>query len=198
MTKKPIGVWIALGAVLLVVLWFIGSYNGFVSREERVKTAWAQVENQYQRRLDLVPNLVETVKGIAAQEQTVFQGVADARAKAGQITVTPGTLADPAAFSQFQTAQDSLGTALTRLLVTVENYPDLKSNENFLSLQDQLEGTENRIAVERQRYNETAQTYNIAAKRIPGLWIAQLFDFDHEKILFQAEAAAVTAPKVNF
>src|SRR3989338_5496509 len=145
-----------IGAVVLVALFFGGTYNALVGAEETVKQAWAQVENVYQRRLDLIPNLVETVKGYAAHEQETFIAVTEARSKAAG-TLSPGALSDPQKLAQFQESQAALSSALSRLLVVVEKYPELKANENFLSLQAQLEGTENRIAVERGRFNEAAQ-----------------------------------------
>lgn len=191
--------WIIVVVVILAIVgWLFSVYNSFVTLNENVTTAWSQVENQYQRRYDLIPNLVETVKGIAQQEQTVFIGVAEARTKVGQITVTPETLKDPKALEAFQNAQDELSGALSRLLVAVEKYPDLKSNENFLSLQNQLEGTENRIAVARKDFNDVVREYNIKAKGIPGKWLIALFGFDAEKALFKAVEGAETAPQVKF
>lgn len=191
--------WIIPVVVILVIVgWFFSTYNSFVTLNESVATAWSQVETQYQRRLDLIPNLVNTVQGIAKQEQAVFLGVTEARSKAGQITLTPETLNDPKAFAAFQSAQDELSGALSRLLVTVENYPEIKSNENFLSLQNQLEGTENRIAVARQDFNNIVKEYNIKAKGIPGVWLVSLFGFDKEKVLFKAAGGAENAPTVNF
>lgn len=196
--KKWLPLFIIIGVILLVMLWFTSTYNSFVTLGENVTTSWAQVENQYQRRYDLIPNLVETVKGVAAQEKDVFIGVADARAKVGQFTVTPEILNDPQAFAQFQAAQGELSSALTRLLVTVESYPALKSNENFLALQDQLEGTENRIATERGRFNEAARDYNVKAKAIPGRFVVSMFGLDQEKALFTSTNGAATAPQVQF
>lgn len=191
--------WLIGGGILVViVMWLVGTYNSFVGLNEDVSTAWAQVENQYQRRYDLVPNLVATVQGIAKQEQAVFVGVAEARAKVGQLTVTPEVLSNPQLFQQFQAAQGELSSALSRLLVAVEAYPTLKSNENFLALQTQLEGTENRIATERMRYNEVVRTYNVRAKGIPGVFFVSLFGFDKERQLFEAAEGANTAPKVEF
>ena len=196
--KKYAGLFIGLGILLVIVLWLVGAYNGFIRLGEDTNTAWAQVENQYQRRFDLIPNLVETVKGIASQEQSVFLGVAEARAKVGQMNITPETLSDPDAFAAFQGAQGELSGALSRLLVAVEAYPEIKSNENFLALQGQLEGTENRIATERMRYNDSAKIYNIRAKGIPGVFLVSIFGLDKEKQLFDATAGADQAPSVNF
>lgn len=201
---KSRGVLIALGVVgfILVVvigfvLWGTGVYNSLVSLDEGVKSAWSQVENQYQRRYDLVPNLVETVKGYAAQEKSVLLGVTEARAKVGQMTVTKEVLEDPEAFSKFQSAQDQFSSALSRLLVVSENYPNLKSNENFLALQTQLEGTENRIAVERRRYNEVVQGYNVRIRQFPASLVAGFTGF-REKQFFKAKEGAEQAPQVKF
>ena len=189
---------IILGAIVVFALWIFSAYNSFVRLNENVATAWSQVENQYQRRYDLIPNLVETVKGIANQEKQVFTAVTEARARAGQVQVTPATLTDPQAFARFETAQAELGGALSRLLVTVENYPELKSNENFLALQNQLEGTENRIAVERMRFNEVTRVYNIKAKSLPGVWFVSWFGFDKEKQLLTVAPGADKNPAVKF
>lgn len=196
--RKWLPLFVIIGAILLVMMWFANAYNSFIVLGENVDTTWAQVENQYQRRYDLIPNLVETVKGVAAQEKEVFTGVAEARAKVGQFTVTPEILNNPQAFAQFQAAQGELSSALSRLLATVESYPQLKSNENFLALQDQLEGTENRIATERGRFNEAAREYNIKAKAIPGRFLVSLFGLDAEKALFTATNGAASAPQVQF
>ena len=172
---------VVLGAIAVVVLgmfmWGVGVNNRLVTLDEGVRSAWSQVENQYQRRADLIPNLVETVKGYANQEQDVFIGVAEARAKVSQMTVTKEVLEDPQAFARFQAAQDQLGSALSRLLVVSENYPQLKSNENFLSLQTQLEGTENRITVERKRFNDVVQSYNTTIRQFPVSFIASFRGF---------------------
>ncbi len=171
-------------------------YNSLVSSEEAVEAAWSQVENQYQRRADLVPNLVATVKGYAAHEQETLQGVVDARAKATQITIDP-TNATPEQLAAFQAAQGELSQALGRLLAVAENYPDLKANENFRDLQAQLEGTENRIAVARQEFNETARAYNQKVRRFPSNIVAMIFGFE-KKPYFEAEAGAQSAPTVAF
>ena len=192
---------VVLGAIAVVVLgvfmWGVGVNNRLVQLDEGVRSAWSQVENQYQRRADLIPNLVETVKGYANQEQDVFIGVAEARAKVSQMTVTKDVLNDPQAFAKFQAAQDQLGSALSRLLVVSENYPQLKSNENFLSLQTQLEGTENRITVERKRFNDIVQSYNTTIRQFPVSFIASLRGFT-EKPYFQAKEGAENAPQVKF
>jgi LemA protein len=182
---------------LAVVLWGVGVNNRLVALDEGVSSAWSQVESQYQRRADLIPNLVETVRGYATQEKDVLLGVTQARAKVGQMTVTSDVLNDPQAFARFQAAQDQLSSALSRLLVVSENYPQLKSNENFLALQTQLEGTENRIAVERQRFNQTVQTYNTTIRRFPESFIAGFRGF-REKAYFKAQEGAENAPRVKF
>lgn len=169
-----------------------------VALEESVTASWAQVQNQYQRRLDLVPNLVSTVKGYATHEERVFKEVTDARSKAGGVVqVSDDILNDPEKLKKFQEAQDQLSGSLQRLLAVSENYPELKANENFLSLQDQLEGTENRIATERKRFNDTVKTYNTYIRRFPNNMIAGMFGFD-KKAFFQADENAQTAPKVEF
>ena len=192
---------IVLGVIVLIlVIGFaslFGVYNGFVTAEQGVNEKWAQVQNVYQRRADLIPNLVETVKGFAAQEKTVLEAVTQARASASGIKATPELLNDPVAFKKFQDAQSQLGGALSRLLVTVERYPELKSNQNFLALQSQLEGTENRITVERMRFNETVRDYNTKIKLMPGALVAGLMGFK-EKAFFEAAPGSETAPKVKF
>lgn len=198
--KKGLVILLGLGALVLVLgLVLVSSYNGFVMKEEAVTSQWANVETVYQRRADLIPNLVETVKGYAAHEQETLQAVIEARAKATQVQagLTPETLSDPALLQQFQQAQGQLGSALARLMVVVEQYPDLKANTNFLDLQAQLEGTENRIAVERRRYNEIAQDYNTAIRRFPGALIAGLTGFDTHAY-FEAAEGAEAAPAVRF
>jgi LemA protein len=190
-----------LGGLLLVALltvgWGIGIYNKLVAGDEGVKSAWSQVENQYQRRYDLIPNLVETVKGFAKQEKEVLIGVTEARASVGQMKVTPEVLRDPQAFQHFQQAQDGLGAALSRLMVVVEKYPELKSNQNFLELQSQLEGTENRISVERRRFNEMVQEFNIMIRRFPASMIAGFGGF-REAQYFKSIEGSEKAPQVKF
>lgn len=188
---------IVVVVALAAVLWGVGVYNRLVSLDEGVQSAWSQVENQYQRRAELIPNLVETVKGFAAQEKSVLLGVTEARAKVGQITVTKEVLEDPDAFSKFQAAQDQFSSAISRLLAVAENYPQLKSNENFLALQNQLEGTENRIAVERRNYNLVVQSYNTSIRKFPGSFVAGFAGF-REKQYFKAKEGAETAPQVKF
>ncbi|HEU5188405.1 MAG TPA: LemA family protein [Methylomirabilota bacterium] len=188
--------------VLLVVvgglfMWGVGVNNRLVASEQGVNAAWAQVQTVYQRRADLIPNLVETVKGFAAQERTVLEEVTKARASASQMTLTPEMLNDPNALRKFQEVQNQLGGALSRLLVTVERYPDLKSNQNFLALQSQLEGTENRIAVERRRYNEVVQGYNTQIRVFPASMVAAFRGFK-EKAYFEAAPGSEAAPKVKF
>ncbi len=183
--------------IILTVSWATSKYNSFVGLNENVKSAWSQVENVYQRRADLVPNLVATVKGVANFEKETYTAVTEARAKVGQIKLTADQLSDPAMIQKFQAAQDGLGSALSRLLVVSENYPQLKANENFLQLQAQLEGTENRITVERQKYNQIAAEFNTAIKKFPGIIIANFGGFK-EKEYFKAAAGSEQVPKVQF
>ena len=191
-----IGGAILLGIILLF-MWGTRSYNNLVTMNEEVNKSWSLVENQYQRRMDLIPNLVNTVKGYANFEKQVLTDVTNARASASSMKVTPEVLNDPQAFQKFQQMQGQLSGALSRLLVTVENYPELKANENFLQLQAQLEGTENRIAVERRRFNESVQTYNTAIKKFPTAIFAGIFNFK-DKQYFEAITGAENAPKVEF
>ena len=189
-------------AVIVVVLlggliWGIGVNNELVRNEQLVNEKWAQVQNVYQRRADLIPNLVETVKGFAAQERTVLEEVTKARASVAGIKATPELINDPVAFRKFQQAQTELGGALSRLLVTVERYPDLKSNQNFLALQSQLEGTENRITVERMRYNEAVRDYNTRVRVFPSSTIASFRGFK-DKAFFEAAPGSEQVPKVKF
>jgi LemA protein len=192
---------IVVGVIVLIVViafaWGVGVNNKIVMAEVGVNEKWAQVQNVYQRRADLIPNLVETVKGFAAQEKTVLEEVTRARASAGSIKATPELLNDPVAFKKFQEAQSQLGGALSRLLVTVERYPELKSNQNFLALQSQLEGTENRITVERQRFNEAVRDYNLRVRVFPASLIAGLRGFK-EKPFFESAPGSETVPKVKF
>ncbi|MEW6062287.1 MAG: LemA family protein [Bacteroidota bacterium] len=186
-----------LVVIVLVIMWGVGKYNTLVGLDESVNSAWAQVQNQYQRRMDLIPNLVATVQGVANFEKSTLQAVIEARAKATQITLSPQLLNDPQAFQRFEQSQGELSSALSRLLVTVEQYPTLKANENFLQLQSQLEGTENRISVERKRFNEVVQSYNATIRTIPTSFIAALGGFQ-QKQYFQAQPGAEAAPKVQF
>lgn len=197
---KRIGL-IGCGVVLLLALILgitaLSSYNRLVNLDEGVKNSWSQVQNAYQRRADLIPNLVRTVQGAANFERETLKEVIEARARATSIQLTPEALSDPAAMARFQQAQDALGGALGRLLVTVEQYPQLKANQNFLQLQDELAGTENRIAVERKRYNDAAQEYNTARRKFPVVLLASLMGFK-EKAYFQATAGAEKPPEVRF
>ena len=190
-----------LGAIILIIAltisWFVGHYNTLVTMEEQVTQSWSQVENQYQRRVDLIPNLVNTVKGYAEHEQETFLAVTEARSKVNNINVSSDMLNDPQAFQKFQAAQAGLGSALSRLLVTVEKYPDLKANENFLQLQAQLEGTENRISTERRKFNQSVQGYNTTIRRFPANFIAGMTGFA-KKEYFKAIEGSDVAPKVEF
>ncbi len=192
-----IGVGVVIGAILLITFAFGGAYNQLVAADESVKSAWAQVENVYQRRLDLIPNLVETVKGYATHERETLQGVVEARAKASQMSISSDIVNDPNALAKFQALQGQLSSALSRLLAVVEQYPDLKASQNFLALQTQLEGTENRIAVERNRFNEAARNFNTMRRTFPSVFIANMMGFK-EKAYFQAETGAAKAPTVKF
>lgn len=182
--------------VAIIFFWGMGSYNGLVTSQENVNTQWANVQNQYQRRADLIPNLVETVKGYAKHESGTLEAVVNARAKATQITVDPQNLTAEK-LQEFQNAQGELSNALGRLMMIREAYPDLKANQNFIELQAQLEGTENRIAVARDNFNEAARAYNVAIRRFPKNIIAGLFGFER-KPLFEADKDAQKAPQVKF
>jgi LemA protein len=176
-----------------------GSINAIPTFQERAKSAWSEVQNQYQRRADLIPNLVETVKGFAAQEREVLTQVTEARSRASQVKVDASTITDPQKFKEYQDAQNQLSGALGRLLVTVERYPELKSNANFLALQSQLEGTENRIAVARRDYIESVRAYNTEVRTIPGRWIAALLYPDAKPMeTFTATAGSDRPPQVKF
>ncbi len=196
LSKGIITLLVILGAFVLLFFWAMGGYNKMVSQEEGVTSAWSQVENVYQRRADLIPNLVATVKGYAAHEQETLEGVVNARAKATQTTIDPTNMTQ-ASLDKFQAAQGELSSALSRLMVVVEKYPDLKANQNFLELQAQLEGTENRITVERQKYNDIAKSYNTLIRQFPKNVIAGLFGFER-KVYFEAKEGAENAPKVEF
>ncbi len=196
LSKGLITLLVVLGAVLLVFLWAKNAYNSMVTKEEGVTSAWAQVENVYQRRADLIPNLVATVKGYASHERETLEGVINARAKANQTTIDPTNLTEES-LKQFQAAQGELGSALQRLMVVVERYPDLKANQSFLELQAQLEGSENRITVERQKFNETAREYNTYIRQFPKNILSGMFGFER-KAYFEAVEGAETAPKVEF
>jgi len=196
MKKVCIGL-IVLGVIALALFgWVKNGYNGLVSSQESVETAWAQVENVYQRRADLIPNLVETVKGYAQHEQETLEGVIEARANATKVTIDPTNMT-PEDLQKYQAAQGDVTNALSRLIAVSENYPDLKANQNFLELQNQLEGTENRISVERNKFNEVAREYNTKRRTFPTNIIASVFNFG-EKPYFQAQEGADRAPKVDF
>jgi LemA protein len=200
-TRRSYAPWIALAVGVLVAIFMISSYNSLVTLSQAVDAQWGQVQNVYQRRADLVPNLVATVKGAANFEKSTYIAVTEARASVGQLPpdVVQNAVNNPQAMAQYQAAQDKLGSTLSRLLVTVENYPQLKANENFLTLQAQLEGTENRIAVERRRYNEVAQAFNVKRNTFPTALIAGLFGSQfNSKSYFQAQPGAQNAPQVNF
>lgn len=189
--------WLIIGVVIvLAVLWGVRRFNSIVTLEEAVTKSWSDVESSYQRRSDLIPNLQATVKGYADFEQETLTQVIEARAKATSININADNL-NAQSMAAFQQAQDGLGSALSRLLVTIERYPDLKANQNFLSFQTQLEGTENRINVHRIKFNETARAYNTAIKRFPGRIIAGMGNFE-EKAYFEAVQGAEAAPVVEF
>lgn len=192
--------WIIIGVIVILVIFgyssFKNTYNSMVTMQEDVDGKWAQVENVYQRRADLIPNLVNTVKGYAAHEQETLEGVIEARSKATSVNVDASNLT-PETFAAFQQAQDGLSSALSRLMVVVERYPDLKANQNFLELQAQLEGTENRIAVERKKFNESTQRFNTYIKVFPKNLYANMFGFE-KKPYFKAQAGAEKVPEVKF
>ena len=188
--------WIWIGVAALVVIFFYATYNGFVNKEEGVRTAWANVETQYQRRADLIPNLVNTVKGYAAHETQTFTEVTEARAKATSINLSADDLT-PEKLAEFQQAQAQVRSALGRLIAVSESYPDLKANQNFLELQAQLEGTENRISVARKQFNEVARTYNVSVRRFPANLVAKMFGFE-QKPYFESAEGSEAAPQVQF
>ncbi|WP_449025939.1 LemA family protein [Porphyromonas endodontalis] len=190
---------VIIGIVALVILiggWLMKGYNGMVNEDENVNLQWSEVENQYQRRLDLIPNLVNVVKGYAAHEKETLEGVIEARAKATQTTIDPSNMTEEQ-LSNFQKVQDGLSEALNRLMVVVEKYPELKANENFLQLQAQLEGTENRITVARKSYNDAATIYNKLVRRFPNNMLAGIFGFS-VRPQFKAQEGAESAPTVQF
>ena len=193
MKKSTIGLIVVIGAI---AIWLISSYNGMVKMDEEVSSAWSNVENQYQRRVDLIPNLVNVVKGYASHEKETFEAVVSARSKATQVTVDPENLT-PEKLQEYQKAQGEVGATLGRLLAITESYPELKANENFKELQAQLEGTENRISVERRNFNEIARTYNSAIRSFPRSIIAGMFGFEKHPY-FEAEEGANKAPEVKF
>ena len=194
MKKKSLIAFIAV--IVILVIWCVTQYNGIITKEESVSTAWGNVEVQYQRRADLIPNLVNTVKGYATHEQETLNGVVAARAKATQITVDPADLTSEK-LAVYQKAQGDVTTALGKLLAITENYPQLKANENFSELQAQLEGTENRISESRRIFNNTVQEYNLAIRRFPGNIVAGLFGYE-KKAKFEAAEGSEKAPEVKF
>ncbi len=196
MKKSLIAILVIVGIVAILFFWYTGVYNNIVTEEETVTAQWGNVENQYQRRADLIPNLVATVKGYATHEQSTLDAVISARAKATQMTVDPTNMT-PEKLQEFQAAQGQLSQALGRLMMITENYPELKANENFLSLQTQLEGTENRIATERTRFNDVAKVFNTLIRKFPNNVVAGIGGFV-AKPYFQAEEGSKTAPKVEF
>ena len=187
---------IIIVVAVLAVVWGITGYNGLVGMDEGVQTKWADVETQYQRRADLIPNLVATVKGYAEHEESTLQAVTDARTRATSISIDPAT-ATPEQVEAWMAAQNELTGALGRLIAVAESYPDLKANQNFLQLQAQLEGTENRIAVARMNYNEAVKNYNVCVRRFPNNIVASMFGFEEWK-MFEAQAGAEVAPVVQF
>lgn len=197
---KNKALWITIAIIVVLLFagysWVKGTYNTMVTQDEGVKTAWSQVENQYQRRMDLIPNLVNTVKGYATHEKETLEGVVSARAEATKTTIDPSNLNEES-MKKFQAAQGELSSALSHLMLVIERYPDLKANQNFSELQAQLEGTENRISVERKRFNETAQSYNTYIRSFPTNILAGMFGFQ-PKAYFSAESGAEKAPKVEF
>ena len=193
---KKSTIYVIIAAVAVIIVYGISTYNGFVSQDENVSRAWSDVETQYQRRADLIPNLVNTVKGYAAHESETLQAVVEARSKATQVTVDPSNIT-PEKLAEFQEAQGAVSQALGRLLAVAESYPDLKANEQFLELQAQLEGTENRIAESRRIFNEAAQQYNVSVRRFPANIFANMFGFS-TKGNFKAETGAEKAPTVTF
>jgi len=201
-----VGCLVGLLIVLLILGgWYIGTRNHLVTLDEGVNAQWGQVQNDYQRRYDLIPNLVNTVKGYATHERETFEAVTNARARVGQVAVPSGPpgsatniTSNPQALAQYEQAQAGLGNALSRLLVVMERYPELKANQNFLELQSQLEGTENRIAVERKRYNDVARDYNVAIRQFPGSVVASVSGFKPKAYFQVTNPAANEAPKVDF
>lgn len=196
MNKNTIILLSIAAVVAMAVLWGVSKYNGLVNKEEAVNGQWANVENQYQRRADLIPNLVSTVKGYAAHESETLEGVIAARAKATQVTIDPTNMST-AQLQEYQAAQGELSSALGKLLMITENYPDLKANQNFLELQAQLEGTENRISTERTRFNDASKQFNVSIRQFPTNIIASTFGFE-KRVYFEAEAGSEKAPTVEF
>ncbi|MDR0893431.1 MAG: LemA family protein [Mediterranea sp.] len=196
MKKSTITIIVVVAVVVIGAVWVTSSYNSLVTMQENVDNQWANVETQYQRRADLIPNLVNTVKGYATHERETLEGVVAARSQATQIKVDPDNLT-PEKLAEYQKAQGAVTSALGKLLAITENYPDLKANQNFLELQAQLEGTENRITVARKNFNDSAKEYNIGIRRFPKSIFAGMFGFE-KKAYFEAEAGAEKAPKVEF
>lgn len=198
--RRSYAPWIILGIVVILALWVVSIYNGLVGLDQSVQAQWGQVQNVYQRRADLVPNLVATVKGAANFEKSTYIAVTEARSKVGQVAPQAANAPnDPNTFKQYQQAQDQLGSSLSRLLVVSENYPQLKATQNFETLQSQLEGTENRITVERKRYNDVARDFNTRRNTFPTVMIAGMFGSKfNEKQYFAADEGAQHAPTVDF
>lgn len=196
MKKNGLVTILVVAIIALIALWMVRGYNRMVTEQENVEQAWGQVETQYQRRMDLIPNLVATTKGMADREQATLTAVIEARAKATQVTIDPTNIS-PDQLQAFEQAQGTLSSALSRLLLTIEKYPDIKFDKHFMNLQAQLEGTENRIAVARQTFNECAQTYNTFIRKFPNNLVASMFGFER-KPYFESQSGAETAPKVEF
>ena len=194
--KKNLGLVITIAIVAIVLIWGVSGYNGLVSMDEGVQNKWADVETQYQRRADLIPNLVNTVKGYAAHEKETLEGVVKARSEATSVKVDPENMTAEQ-MAQYQKAQNGVSSALSKLLLVVEKYPDLKANQNFLELQSQLEGTENRITVARRDFNGAAKEYNTAIRKFPKNILAGMFGFE-KKAYFEAQEGAEKAPEVQF
>lgn len=194
--KKNLGLVITIGIIAIAVMWCISGYNGLVSMDEGVQNKWADVETQYQRRADLIPNLVNTVKGYAAHEKETLEGVVKARSEATSVKIDPSNMTAEQ-MAQYQNAQNGVTSALSKLLLVVEKYPDLKANQNFQELQSQLEGTENRIAVARRDYNAVAKEYNTAVRKFPKNILAGMFGFE-KKEYFEAQEGSEAAPEVKF
>ena len=194
--KKNLGLVITIGIIAIAVMWCISGYNGLVSMDEGVQNKWADVETQYQRRADLIPNLVNTVKGYAAHEKETLESVVKARSEATSVKIDPSNMTAEQ-MAQYQNAQNGVTSALSKLLLVVEKYPDLKANQNFQELQSQLEGTENRIAVARRDYNAVAKEYNTAVRKFPKNILAGMFGFE-KKEYFEAQAGSEAAPEVKF
>ncbi|MDR1726253.1 MAG: LemA family protein [Bacteroidales bacterium] len=196
MSKKTISIIIVIGVISLVVFWSVSKYNNLIRKDETCNKQWAVVESQYQRRLDLIPNLVNVVKGYAKHEQETFTEVIKARNQAAHVKINPNNVTQEN-INELQTTQDNLTSALQKFNLVVERYPELKANENFIELQSQLEGTENRIAVERQRFSEVVGDFNASIRRFPTNIVANLFGFER-KVYFEAQKGAENAPKVEF